>query len=79
MNGARTEGFDSDLWTCPRVRQVILRRYGVDYHVDSLPYLLKSLGFSCQKPQLKAVERDEEAIATWIARDWPRIKKNAST
>jgi transposase len=76
LKGARSEGFDTDLWTCPRVKEVIRRRYGVDYHVDALPYVLKSLGFTCQKPQLKAAERDEAAIATWIARDWPRIKKS---
>jgi len=76
LTGARSEGFDSDLWTCPRVKEVIRRRYGVDYHVDALPYVLKSLGFTCQKPQLKAVERDDAAIATWIAKDWPRIKKS---
>ncbi len=76
LKGARSEGFDTDLWTCPRVKEVIRRRYGVEYHVDALPYVLKSLGFTCQKPQLKAAERDEAAVATWIARDWPRIKKS---
>jgi transposase len=76
LKGARSEGFDTDLWTCPRVKDVIRRRYGVEYHVDALPYVLKSLGFTCQKPQLKAVERDDAAIATWIAKDWPRIKKS---
>lgn len=78
LKGARAEGFDSDLWTCPRVKEVILRHYGVEYHVDALPYVLKSLGFTCQKPQLKAAERDEAAIHTWVAQDWPRIKKSGS-
>jgi transposase len=75
LNGARAGGFDSDLWTCRRVQQLIQRRYNVVYHVEALPYVLKSLGFTCQKPQLKAVERNDEAIASWVARDWPRIKK----
>lgn len=79
LKGARSEGFETDLWTCPRVKEVIRRRYGVEYHVDALPYVLKSLGFTCQKPQLKAIERDEAAIATWIAKDWPRIKKSRKT
>lgn len=76
LKGARSEGFDTDLWTCPRVKDVIRRRYGVEYHVEALPYVLRSLGFTCQKPQLKAVERDDAAIATWIAKDWSRIKKS---
>ena len=83
LRGAEAEGFEGDLWTCPRVREVIRRRYGVGYHVDALPYLLKSLGFSCQKPRLKAAERDEAAAerdeaaaAQWVRKDWPRIKKS---
>ena len=76
VRGAEAEGFDGDLWTCPRVKAVIARRYGVDYHVDALPYLLKALGFSCQKPRMKAAERDEAAVAQWVRKDWPRIKKS---
>lgn len=79
LKGAKAEGFDGDLWTCSRIREVVRRRYKVEYHRDALPYVLKSLGFSCQKPQLKAVERDEAAIATWVARDWPRIKKSRTS
>jgi transposase len=79
LKGARSEGFDTELWTCPRVKEVIRRRYGVDYHVEALPYVLKSLGFTCQKPQLQAVERDDAAIAAWVAKDWPRIKKSRPT
>lgn len=77
IRGAQSEGFETDLWTCPRIRQVILSRYGVAYHVDSLPVMLRGLGFSSQKPQLRAVERDEEAIAEWIQKDWKRIKKRS--
>jgi|RhiMetStandDraft_8_1073273.scaffolds.fasta_scaffold78920_1 transposase len=73
--GARSQGFESDLWTCPRVRELIERKYQVSYHVDHLPRLLRRLGFTPQKPQRRAVERNEEAIATWIHRDWRRIKK----
>jgi len=73
--GARSQGFETDLWTCPRVRELIERRYKVAYHVDHLPRLLRRLGFTPQKPQRRAIERNEEAIATWVQRDWRRIKK----
>jgi transposase len=33
------------------------------------------MGWSPQKPQRRAVERQEELIQTWVKRDWPRIKK----
>lgn len=75
LQGARTNGFATDLWTCPRIGQLIRRCYGVNYHVDSLPRFLRALGFSCQRPQKRALERDDEAVARWVARHWPRIKK----
>ena len=75
LSGARAQGFDTDLWTCPRVKELIEREYGVAYHVDHIPRLLRSLGFSPQKPQRRAVERDEEAIERWVREAWPRVKK----
>jgi len=75
LKGARAAGFATDLWTCPRVARLIQERFGVRYHVDHLGRLLHGLGFSPQKPQRRALERDEAAIAHWIKHDWPRIKK----
>jgi len=75
VEGAQSQGFDSDLWTCPRVKLLIERLYGVSYHVDHVSRLLRSLGFTPQKPSRRAMERDEEAIENWVRKDWPRIKK----
>lgn len=75
VEGARWQGFDSDLWTCPRVKLLIEREYGVSYHVDHVSRLLRSLGFTPQKPTRRAMERDDEVIETWVRKDWPRIKK----
>src|SRR5437899_426852 len=41
--GAGASGFESDLWTCPRVAQVIGRRFRIRYHVDHIGRLLRSL------------------------------------
>nr|NIN95338.1 helix-turn-helix domain-containing protein [Anaerolineae bacterium]NIQ80762.1 helix-turn-helix domain-containing protein [Anaerolineae bacterium] len=76
LKGAKANGFSTDLWTCPRIAKVIEDRYGVHYHVDHIPRLMASLGFSAQKPEKQAVERDEERIARWVAKDWTRIKKS---
>ncbi len=73
--GAKSQGFATDLWTCPRIRRLIAQQYGVQYHVDHIPRFLRTLGFSPQKPRVRSSQRDEDAIADWIARDWPRIKK----
>lgn len=75
LKGAQGAGFPTDLWTCPRVAQVIHDRFGVRYHEDHIGRVLRSLGFTPQKPQRRAIERDERAIQRWLAVDWPRIKK----
>jgi len=75
LRGARKAGFPTDLWTCPRVVQVIEKAFGVHYHVDHIGRVLHALGWSPQKPQRRAIERDEEAIRSWIKVDWPRVKK----
>ncbi len=77
--GAHKAGFDSDLWTCPRVAQVIERRFGVAYHPAHVWKILQKLGWSCQKPERRARERDEAAIAHWRKVRWPAIKKGAAT
>jgi transposase len=46
LKGASTFGFATDLWTCPRIGQLIQQRYGVQYHVDAIPRLMASLDFS---------------------------------
>jgi len=68
-------GFTTDLWTCARLAQLIQEEWGVSLHPDYLSVWLRQRGFTPQKPRRRARERDEEAIARWLAVDWPRIKK----
>jgi transposase len=75
LNGAKSAGFDTDLWTCPRVAELIRRNFGVHYHVDHIGRLLHSMGWSPQKPQRQAVEHDKEAVRQWIKKVWAKIKK----
>jgi transposase len=77
LRGARASGYPNDLWTCPRVLAVIERLFGVTYHVDYVGTLLHKLGWSVQKPEQRARERDETAIQRWRKEEWPRIKKGA--
>jgi transposase len=46
LKGAMANGFATDLWTCPRITQLIHDRYGVDYHCHHIPRLMGRLGFS---------------------------------
>lgn len=76
--GARASGFETDRWTQPRIQRVIEREFGVTYHPKYIGRLMKALGWSVQKPEPRARERDEDLIGAWLSRDWPRIKKSAA-
>jgi len=70
--GARAHGFDTDHWTLARVATVIERLTGVAYHPGHVWKLLRRrLGWRLQRPARRAIERDERAIARWVAEDWP--------
>jgi transposase len=73
--GALTEGFPTDLWTLPRVGQLIERRFGRAYSESQVWRILVSLGFSCQRPSGRALERNESAIKRWKQTRWPVLKK----
>lgn len=73
--GAVAAGYPNDLWTCRRVADLIGRTFGVWYHPDHVWKILHALGWSAQKPEARARERDERAIERWRTEDWPRIKK----
>lgn len=75
LKGARASGFSTDLWTCRRVADLIFRKFRVEYHVDHIGRLLRKMGFSPQKPERRARERDEAAIARWVEKNVPRVKK----
>jgi transposase len=79
LEGPKAAGFTTDLWTLARVAQVIEDRFGVKYHPGHIWYILRDMGWSRQKPERRARERDEEAIAQWRKEDWPRVKKRPTT
>ncbi len=76
--GALAAGFPTEQWTQARVQKVIKRDFGVSYHQNYISHLLHDLGWSVQKPDPRAIERDEELIRAWLSKDWPRIKKSAA-
>ncbi|MFD5988558.1 winged helix-turn-helix domain-containing protein [Streptomyces cyaneofuscatus] len=74
--GARAHGFEAGLWTLERVGAVVTRATGVVLSRAPVWRLLTGrFGWSLQRPERRAVERDESEIARWIAHEWPRIKK----
>ena len=65
LQGPRAAGFPTELWTLKRVAQVIEREFGIRYHPAHVWRILRAMGFSYQKPERRARERDEEAIRRW--------------
>ena len=77
LQGAEAHGFSGDFWTLARITSAVRTWTGVLYQDRSVWHVLKRLGFSCQKPVKRAVERDEKAIKTWLSTSWPEVKKGA--
>lgn len=75
LEGPLDHGYRTDLWTTSRIAELIQRKFGVRYHRDHVGRLLHGLGWSCQKPEKRAAQRDEAAIEKWKRWKWPRIKK----
>jgi transposase len=72
---AEAYGFRGKVWTCARVAELIRRQFGVGYHPAHVSRLVRALGFSLQKPERRAYQRDEEAIRRWKEERWPELKK----
>lgn len=77
--GALSAGFATELWTLPRVRVLIARHWGRGYSEAHVSRLLKGLGFSCQRPAGRAIQRNEQAIRRWKAQRWPALKKTPNS
>jgi len=76
--GPQTLGYASGLWTAGRVRELIKHQCGVRYHEAHVWRILRRLGWSCQRPTGRALERDEKAIRYWKRVRWPQLKKKRS-
>jgi transposase len=73
--GAAHWGFTINRWTGERLADVCQRVTGVNYHPSHLRRLMREFGYSPQKPQKKALERDEEAIAVWLEQTHAELVK----
>ena len=75
LAGPAAHGYKTALWTLPRVASLIEGLTGVGYHPGHVWRLLGDSGFSCQRPERRAIERDEKAIRRWKRVVWPALKK----
>lgn len=75
VKGAIAQGFPNEIWTLERVAALIKQRFGIKYSTGHMWYLLRRLGFSAQRPERRALQRDEQAIERWKRKRWPALKK----
>jgi transposase len=73
--GPQALGYATSLWTSHRVADLIEQECGIRYSSTHAWRILKQLGWSCQRPVGRALERDEEAIRRWKKQRWPALKK----
>ena len=71
----REFGFPTELWTAPRVAQLIQRKFRKKFHPRYVNQWLARRRITPQKPERQARERDDRAVRRWLREEWPRIKK----
>jgi transposase len=63
LQGAVAHGWRTELWTAARVADLIERHFKISFHPEHVRKILRrKLGWTSQKPQRRARERDEAAI-----------------
>jgi putative transposase len=77
--GPEALGYETSLWTSWRVAHLIEQECGVKYHSSQAWRILRQLGWSCQRPTGRALERDEDKIRQWKRERWPALKKRPKT
>jgi transposase len=75
LQGTIAHGFGTELWTLKRVRVLIERLYGVRFSQVHVWRLLGAMGFGSQKPERRAIGRNDEAVLAWKRKTWPALKK----
>jgi transposase len=72
--GPLAAGWNDQRWTLARVRDLVARKFRVQYTIAGIWYLLQRRGWTCQIGARRAIERDDGAVEVWKKETWPRIK-----
>ena len=76
--GAKAHGWHNELWTAARVARLIEHHFHIDYHPEHVRKILKQrLGWTSQKPQRQARERNDKEVARWRGDEFSRIVREA--
>jgi transposase len=75
LQGPSNAGYTTDFWTIDRIRDVAKKKLGIKLGTKRTWMILMELGFSVQKPERRARERNEKAISDWKLITFPKLKK----
>lgn len=76
--GPTSHGWQNNLWTTRRVREVIKRHFEVEFSRSGAWHVLQDyLNWSAIRPAQQAAKRDEAEIARWKEEEFPRIDRQA--
>jgi transposase len=75
VRGPLQFGWTTDIWTTKRIVALIKNEFGISYHFTHVARLLHALGWSPQKPERRALERNEAGIQQWKDTTWKKVKK----
>ena len=75
LQGPVAHGYRTNLWTTIRIAEIVQRKFGIRYHRAHVGRLMHSLKWTPQKPERRALERDEEKIKRWKQRKLAPGKK----
>lgn len=69
--------FEYALWTREMLQKIIKDKFKISLSLPSIGRLLAQLGFTCQKPLYKAIQKNESLVKEWLRKIFPRIKRRA--
>lgn len=75
LSGPAKAGYASDFWTLERIKALAKKKLKIDLGTTSVWRAVIGLGFSVQKPERRARERNEGAITDWKLKTFPKLKK----
>ncbi len=69
--------FDFGLWTRELIRALIRKRFKVDLAITTVGNFLRELGFSVQRPLMRAYQQNPDLVRRWLRSTYPTIRRKA--
>jgi len=69
--------FEYALWTIDMVKELIWKKFKVNYTTSHVCNILKEIGYSNQRPVERAYQQDAEKVSRWLTKEYKAIKREA--